>query len=208
MAFTDNFNGASSDTALESWTPSGGTAWTRVDGVANGISVSASGQCGRFNASVNTLYWCDSQGTASHYSQITLKSSQSLSFLVNRATDANNFIGARVYGSRTQLYKRVGGSLFVLGTAAPGTTGDTLRIESNADNEHTVKLNGTQVLVVTDAFNAGQLRQGLCSRESSATFFDDYEAGSLSAPAAPTLNSLAMSNITPTTARATLGLTR
>ena len=207
MAFTDNFNGALEAAPLESWTPSGGTAWTRVDGVANGITVSAATSYASFNASVNTLYWCDSQGTANHYSQFATKAGVSLSFLANRATNSNNFIGTRIYSSATQLYKRVSGSLTLLGSFAGGRANDILRIESGSDNKHTVKVNGVQVLQATDAFNASEARQGLCSRDQVYTPFDDYEAGSLPSGTI-SINSILASNITQTGARITLGLTR
>ena len=209
MPFTDNFNGAASNTALESWTPSGGTAWTRVDGVANAISVSATYNYAAFNAATNTLYRCDSQGTPSHYSAFRIVIAPFASFLANRATNANNFIGARVQASKLELYKRAAGSFTLLGTTGTLSiaAGDILRIESGSDNKHTVKLNGTQHLQATDAFNSSELRQGLCAREAGVAF-DDYEAGSLSAPSPPMINSILASNITQTGARITLGLTR
>lgn len=208
MPFTDNFNGAVSNTALESWTPSGGGAWSRVDGVANAISVSATYEYAAFNSATNTLYWCDSQGTANHYSSLRIITATFASFLTNRATDANNFIGTRVQASKLELYKRSAGSFTLLGTTGTiaVSAGDILRIESASDNKHTVKLNGAQHLQATDAFNASQVRQGLCAREAGVAF-DDYEAGSLSV-ASVVINSVTATNITASSATITLGLTR
>lgn len=207
MPFTDNFNGASSNTALESWTPSGGGAWTRVDGSASAILVSASLGRAACQTATNTLYQCSSQGTSAHYAELRIFGTAFNSFLTNRATNSNNFIGARAQSAKIEIFKRVGGSFTLLGTSASSVTGtEVLRLESASDNKHTAKINGAQYLQVTDAFNSSEVRQGICCRQEFNEF-DDFEAGPLSAPT-PTINSITASDITSSSARITLGVTR
>jgi hypothetical protein len=188
MAFTDNFTEAS-DTALESHTPSGGTAWTRVDGAASGIIVESSTGAARAASTTNTLYWCDDQGSADQYVQFTKGvTADGNSFVCNRATDNQNFIGIRVVAGKVQVWRRNANNFGQIGTDGnlAVVTGDTIRLESNGD-VHTAYVNG-----VADS-NAGGTyspfntvtRQGLCTRSNlpdGSAWVDNFEAGALTPP--------------------------
>lgn len=186
MPFQDSFTNSGANTNLESWTPTGsGTAWTRVDGAAGAIVVSATFDYASCQISTNTLYQCDDQGSANHYSQAVIKETASqASFLCNRATNSNNFIGARSNSSsKAEIYKRVSGSFTLLATSTSSTAvNDTIRIESNSANLHTVKINGATYASATDSAHSTVTRQGLCCRQGIDTW-DDYEAGALTAAA-------------------------
>lgn len=185
MAFTDNFTEAS-DTALESHTPSGGTAWTRVDGVASGIIVDSSTNAARAASSTNTLYWCDDQGSADQYVQYVLGTTSDInSFICNRATDSNNFIGIRVVAGVVQVWRRNAGSFGQLGTNGnlAVSNGDTIRLESEGD-EHRAYVNGVQDSNAGGTYSPFNTvtRQGLCNRSNlpdNSNWIDDFEAGVL-----------------------------
>lgn len=181
MAFTDNFNGVSVVTDLTEHTPSGGTAWTAVGSLNAGV-VQPSGVAGSYtDDSTGTLYRPDDQGSSAHYSQYKAISVGNVwGFVANRATDAANFLGVRVVSGELQLLKRQAGSFTVLGSWSGVVANDIIRFESNADNEHTVKVNGTvRIGPIVDTFNSTQTRQGLVPRTSAGDWWDDYEAGAL-----------------------------
>ena len=212
MPFTDNFNGESSEVDLAAHVPSGGTAWTRVGGTANYLTVISAGWAvNNTSDSDGALYRCDAQGTSAHYTQFkTLDAASAQMFVANRATDRLNFVGVRTRAGTCELFKRVAGAFTALGASGASTVAanDIVRFESSAANTHTVRVNGTQVHQVTDAFNSAETRQGLVARAMGRlSWLDDYEAGPLSAPT-PTINSITASNITSSGARITLGLTR
>lgn len=211
MPFTDNFNGEGSEVDLASHTPSGGGAWTRVDGSANYLTVISAGWAvNNTSDSDGALYQCTSQGSSAHYCQYVAKEVASgTMFVANRATDRSNYVGVRCRTGVVEIFKRVSGSFTSLGaTSASVAEGNTVRFESSSGNVHTIKINGTQAHQITDSFNSSEVRQGLVARGAGRlSWLDDYEAGALGG-AAPTLNSITASNITSSGARITLGLTR
>jgi hypothetical protein len=180
MAFTDTFTDTDT-TTLETHTPSGGTAWTRVDGTAGACSIV--GNILRVNAASNTLYICDDQGNADQYVQYKHQNNMN-DFVCNRATDANNFIGIRVSAGKVQIFKRVTSTFTQLGSTGATTVSanDIIRLESSG-NVHTAKINGNTEAGVggTDAAHNSVTRQGICGRTASIlNIADDFEAGSLS----------------------------
>lgn len=184
MAFTDNFNGEASNVDLASHVPSGGTAWTRVDGSVNMGQVSSSTNRLINNTSNATgaLYQCDDQGSANHYLQYVASNTNIAAFICNRASANTDYIGIRIFSSKVQIWKRVGGTLTQLG--ADGTTtvsaGATIRLESSG-NTHTAFINGTQEIQRTDSHNSTVTRQGVNARSAGAVALaDDIEFGSLS----------------------------
>jgi hypothetical protein len=186
MAFTDNFTDTDT-TTLETHTPSGGTAWTRVDGTAGGAKIVSN--ILQAAAATNTLYICDDQGNADQYVQYKHHNNMN-DFVCNRATDSNNFIGIRVTASKVQIYKRVTATFTQLGSTGTTTVnnGDIIRLESSG-NVHTAKINGNLESGVggTDAAHNTVTRQGICARTASAlNIVDDFEAGTLSGTVALT----------------------
>ena len=189
MAFTDDFSGEVSDVDLASHTPSGGTAWSRVGGVANSAEVfSASSDAGvpGSAAATNTLYQCDDQGNSAQYIQCSYLPSSTASFLANRATDANNFVGVRVSGAKVQIFKRVAGSFTQLGSTGSTTvsSGDTIKLESDGSDVHTAFINGSSESGPggTDTAHSSVTTQGFCARlesGSDVSVMDDFEAGVL-----------------------------
>jgi hypothetical protein len=189
MAFTDNFTEAS-DTALESHTPSGGTAWTRVDGVASGCIVESATNALRAASTTNTLYWCDDQGSADQYVQFVKgPTADGNSFVCNRATDNQNFIGIRVVAGAVQIWRRNTNNFGQIGTDGniAVVTGDTIRLESEGDT-HRAYVNGVADSNATGTYSPFNTvtRQGVCNRSNLAdgsNWIDNFEAGALSAGA-------------------------
>lgn len=184
MPFTDNFNGEGSDVDLASHTPSGGTAWTRVDGAANAGLVGSSGIL-RSSSATNTLYTCDDQGSVNQYVQFEYRVSSN-DFVCNRATNNQNFIGIRGSASKVQIFKRVANTFTQIGTDG-GTTlvaGDIIRLESSGD-VHTAYVNGNVESGPggTDAAHNTVTTQGVCIRSVSGNWVDNFEAGTLAAGA-------------------------
>jgi hypothetical protein len=180
MAFTDNFTDTDT-TTLETHTPSGGTAWTRVDGTAGALTINTNVL--KVLAATNTLYVCDDQGSVNQYVQYKHQTNMN-DFVCNRATDANNFIGIRVSAGKVQIFKRVTSTFTQLGSTGATTVnaGDTVRLESSGD-VHTAKINGNLEASVggTDSAHNSVTRQGVCGRTaSSLNIVDDFEAGILS----------------------------
>jgi hypothetical protein len=180
MAFTDTFT-EGSDTNLESHTPSGGTAWTRVDGAAGAAVVNAANDALHAASATNTMYRCDDQGSADQYVQYKVSSlNDNVSFVCNRATDANNFIGVRVNATKIELFKRVTGTFTQLGV--DGTTTvvvtDVIKLESEGD-DHRVYINGNLEITRTDTAHNTVTRQGVCIRGTQGHWIDDFEAGVL-----------------------------
>lgn len=190
--FTDNFNGAGANTDLASWTPSGGGAWTRVDGSSN-MAVVTTGNLLLCNTSdVNgALYRCTDQGSADQYVQYRAKTAHVGAFTCNRASDRANYIGVRSAGSpaKVQIYRRSGGTLTQLGSNGATTVAinDVIRLESSG-NAHEAFLNGvSQVGPANDATHNTVTRQGVNARWASVQWMDDFEAGVLGGGGDPLL---------------------
>jgi hypothetical protein len=183
--FIDTFTEATTDTNLVSHTPDTGTGWTRVDGVDNAAFVRASDDRLLSNNATNTLYICDDQGSADQYHEWVFNVINA-SFVVNRATDSNNFIGSRAQNTpaKLQIFKRVTGTFTQLGSNGATTivAGDTARLESDSADAHELYLNGaSQVGPVTDTAHNTVTRQGVVGRSTTAQWIDYFEAGVLSA---------------------------
>lgn len=211
MPFTDNFNGESSEVDLAAHVPSGGAAWTRVDGAANHLTVISAGWAvNNTNDDAGALYRCDDQGSSAHYTQFKTLDENAVMFVANRATNRSNFFGVRTRAGTCEVFKRTAGAFTSLGASGASTVkaDDVVRFEVSAGNVHTTKVNGIQVHQVTDSFNSTETRQGLVARSRGrSSWLDDYEAGPLSAPT-PMINSITASDITSSGARITLGVTR
>jgi hypothetical protein len=101
VAFTDNFDGAGSNTNLESWTPSGGGSWTRQDGAAGAAVVNTNGTL-RSSSTTATSYVCTDQGSANHAVEFRDKAFANTvgnSLAAVRLVDASNSIGWRITGT-------------------------------------------------------------------------------------------------------------
>jgi hypothetical protein len=190
MAFTDNFSGESVDTPLDTRTPSGGTAWSRVDtAVSNDPFVSSAGILNGNVTTTNRLYQCDDQSSADHYVQFVWKATAGIaSFVANRATNQNNYFGVRVAstsGGQLQLIRNQSG-LTTIGTYTIGSipTDLTIRYEVEGD-DHSVYLDGVlRIGPITDTFNNTETRQGIVGRNdgSALAWLDNFEAGPMAAP--------------------------
>ena len=178
MAFTDNFNRSAED--LEA-----SANWTRVDGSAGAARVNASNQ---LRCVSEAAYQCPDQSSANHYTQAALETEGDAFPIATRVTDKDNYIAARVRSTNVmELYKKASGSFSLLGSYGSGiSAGDTLYLESDSSDNHTVKHNGTtRIGPVSDAFNNTETRQGLIPRAASYDpWIDDFEAGALGAPPA------------------------
>lgn len=182
MAFTDNFNGAGSDTALESWTPSGGTAWTRVDGAASAALVRTTGTL-KSNSATDSFYQCDDQGDPNdQYVKASLVGqTNGLSYLVCRAASFENFVGIRGSGGGVLIMqKSVDGSL---STMATGTTtlvsGDVVELRC-VGTLYKAYINSVEELSVTDSFIPEGTRQGIViGANVDGSWIDDFEAGAV-----------------------------
>ena len=183
--FTDNFNGEGSSVDLAAHTPSGGTAWTRIDGSANMATVLTANilNCNTTDVS-GALYVCDDQGSANHYLQYNAKSTIAQAFVANRATDRDNFIGTRLLNTKVEIYKRVTSTFTQLGSTGTtvGAVDDVIRLESDSADAHEAFLNAaSEVGPATDAFNSSETRQGVVARKVSGDWLDNFEAGTLAA---------------------------
>ena len=183
--FTDDFTEASTDTNLESHTPSGGTAWTRVDGAAGGAVVQASSDTLRVRSTTTTAYTCDDQGTADHYTQArnkTLSSGRSNSYVCVRLVDKDNFLGWRLAGS--------GATGSRLSKCVAGTVTDLVTFQGVDEAVYRVEVSGSDAEIFEDGVSKGtgtysenttETSQGVRSGDSSADpWIDDFEAGALS----------------------------
>jgi hypothetical protein len=187
--FTDTFTDTDG-TALESHTPSGGTAWTRVDGVAGDAAINSNQLRSTGTDTLGAAYRCDTQGQAAHYTQWVVVSlgagGLTGAFVCNRITDRSNYIGARVLTpggtALYQIFKRNAGTFSQLGSnsATTAVAGDVAKLESSAADAHTLYQNGSAVVgPVTDAFNNTQVRQGINVRSKIENVIDTFEAGAL-----------------------------
>jgi len=191
MAFLDNFNGEATTVDLASHVPSGGTAWTRVDGSANMAQVSSSSSTLIKNTTDNSgaLYLCDDQGSADQYVQYVCKNADVFQPAVNRAVSRFSWVGVRVNAGNVSILKCVPGPTYT--ALATGTTtvvvGDTIRLESQGST-HRGYINGALELTVTDSHNSTVTRQGVVPRATSgASWLDDFEAGALAGGATGSL---------------------
>ena len=190
MAFTDSFTDTDG-TALESHTPTGGTSWTRQDGVA-GAAVCTGNEL-RSVSTTRTSYVCDDQGSADHYvihKCVAFGTSIPNSMVCCRLADANNAVGWRLVGtgsSGRRLSKVVTGTVTDLITSQ-GVSSEWIKVEASGS---TVKLfeggtgatPGTWNQVGTDqtySENTTETSQGVLIASSVAIgWVDDFDVGAL-----------------------------
>ena len=180
--FTDDFDGEVVQIDLSARTPSGGTAWTRVDGSANDARVNTNGGVAGAGSSAGTLYRCDDQGSADHYVEYVLFTNfNRASFFANRASAGNSWIGLQPRAN-PEMWKNVGGTLTQLGVGTLGSnTNQVYRLES-VGNAHEAFVNSvSDIGPVNDSHNAAVTGQGFIARNDSANnIATSFEAGSLS----------------------------
>lgn len=183
--FTDNFNGAGSNTDLASWTPSGGTAWTLVDGTGSWAQVSSStNRLITNNTDATGASWrCDDQASADQYLQAKWQNTV-ISFWCCRHVSRTSYIGVRGNAAtpKCNLFRNNAG-FTSLGTGATTVVaGDTIRLECSGNNL-TVYLNGVaEIGPVSETHNNTQTRQGVHVRnDGTVGWADDFEAGVLAA---------------------------
>ncbi len=189
--FRDNFDGAGSNTNLESWTPSGGTAWTKVEGDSGKVLVSSSSErliVGNVvNSNNPSAFHCDDQSSPDQYVQYVMQSDTN-SFICNRMTDGDNYVGIRRNSGNAQLFKNVAGSFTSLGTGSTSLSGNpTLKLESDSSDDHTVYLDtgsgfSEEIAGVNETAGNTVSRQGVSGRHTGSLlgWADDFEAGVLS----------------------------
>jgi len=195
MPFTDDFT-ESSDTALESHTPSGGTAWALSQGVAGGATVNAANDVLRTSTSGGvgvSIYHCDDQGNADHYTihrAVTLGSANNSSFVACRLFDAGNFVGWRLVGTGSagrRLTKSVGGTQTDLITSQ-GVANEWIKVEAEGSTIRFYQ-GGTGgspswTQIGSDASYSDDTTtttQGVRTTDNatSVNWIDDFEAGAL-----------------------------
>jgi hypothetical protein len=178
--FTDNFTNGGSNTNLGSWTPSGGTAWTHVDGTSSWAYVHAGFDwLVNFTSDNTGASWrCDDQGSADHYTQWVTRHVTLNAFVCNRHVSRSSYIGSRT-NVNVAIF-RVDGAFTSLGTGGSPATGNTIRLESSGDS-HEAFLNGASVVgPVNDAYNNTATRQGVNARSGGEnSWLDNFEAGVL-----------------------------
>lgn len=187
--FTDTFTDTNG-TDLASHTPSGGTAWARVDGTAGWGEIQGNEASGNTTDSAGACYRCDDQGNAAHYVQSQWRGN-STCLILNRTTGRGNAIGLARSSTALayRIFKIAAGTFTNLGTGASSTAvGDIFRLESSGNN-HTAYLNGAvEIGPISDSHNNTVTRQGILFRQTTGAFVDDFEAGLLTAPVARLVN--------------------
>lgn len=187
--FTDDFSGEVSNVDLVSHTPSGGTAWDRVDGVDTDAVIDSTNhwlQCSTGSGN-GALYRCDDEGSADNYIQYVTKNLFMNAFVVSRATAFGDFIGVRTASNVAQIYKRQSGSFTQQGTNSSTVSGDdVIKMEITDTDTSVLYVNGVEDTGpgAVSTFNNTVTRQGIVSRSTNGgSWADDFEAGVLAAPA-------------------------
>jgi len=217
VAFTDTFTEAV-NTNLEDHTPSGGTAWTLVAGVAGAAIAQATTNVCRPKTTTLSYYICDDQGSADHFTQALLygiSPNFPNAFVAARLVDSSNFIGFRCYGtgsSGLRLTQVVGGVATDLKTFQ-GIAGHTYKVEVIGTDAE-IYDNGTKVTggpYTINAALAGETSQGLVISSSATTnWIGSFRAESLGGGAqtlTPSLFSNSNTFYSPTVSRGAVTLT-
>lgn len=175
MAFTETFTG-SADTDLVAL----GTGWTRVDGTAGWAAINASNglKCTTSDTS-GAAYTAPDCGTANHYAQAVINGSGNCFAACVRVVDRSNFIGGRVSGSTWELYKRVSGTLTLVGSSASGFTGgDVMKVEISGTSAALYKNGASQASgTVSDGAFTGITKVGLVPRSGAVNpWLDTWES--------------------------------
>lgn len=182
MAFSDDFNRANENLGASA-------NWTVVTGVADAAVIS-SNQLATNTTQTNGLIVSPDEGSADHSVEWTLQNVYTHSYVAVRATDGDNFIGARGWDNKWHIDKCVAGTwTYAHGEwlSAP-VSGDVARLECVGD---TIKLfvNDVERISVTDAFNNTETRQGIVPINSSVDpWIDSYSTSSTAAT--PTVTSV------------------
>lgn len=182
--FTDNFT-ETTDTNLESHTPSGGTAWTLGGGATGAAIVNEATDALRSRSTTASYYTCDDQGSADHYAEARLKNLSTLypnSYVTARLADASNFIGWRNYGT--------GSSGLRLTKMVSGTPTDLITTQGVDEVVYQVEVNGSTAKLYADGSQVGS--DQTYSENTTETsigvrigsdltidWIDDFEAASL-----------------------------
>lgn len=181
--FIDDFEGAGSTTALDSWSPSGGTAWTKLSGNSDACAVVTTGEMQTNNVSGDGAFACDDQGSADQYVEFGRGTDFGNSFVCCRLVDIDNFIGVRfVSGGTLQSFKRVASSFTQIGSnGSAASEGDTIRMECDG-TAIAVYLNGSGTADIsgTASDHATETTQGVVGRSTQLNgMCKDFEAGAL-----------------------------
>lgn len=189
--FLDDFTDADA-TNLEDHTPSGGTAWTLVSGVA-AAGILSSGAL-RSRTTTVSHYHCDDQGSADQYVQAKLAQfslTLANSYICCRLADASNFVGWRFFGTGSaglRLCEAVGGTV-VDKYSFQGASGVVYRVETESTTAR-IYADGVQKGTGQTVNSSTETRQGVrIASDASTGWIDDFEAGSLGS-SAPTLTSV------------------
>lgn len=182
MAFTDTFTDTNG-TALESHTPSGGTAWTLVSGSAGSLKINTNQL--QVQAATQCVYTCDNQGSTAPYVQaIQARTGNNLysnTFVCIRLQDGSNFVGFRQSAfSVIAMSKNVAGTVTDLVTTTP-TAGNTYKVSAPSAGGSTVQFfeNGTQVGTDQTVSNFTSVTaMGVVSADTQTNApLDNFEAG-------------------------------
>lgn len=191
MAFTDSLDAATTEN-LEDHTPSGGGAWTRLDGVA-GAAVVHDTDALRSLSTTRTAYVCTDQGSANQYvihKCVYFGTGLPNSMVCNRLVDSNNGIGWRLAGtgsSGRRLSKVVSGTVTDLITSQ-GVSGEWIKTEISGTTAKmyeggTGLTPGTWNQVGTDQtvsdFSTETSQGVLIASNTALNWIDDFEAGAL-----------------------------
>jgi hypothetical protein len=131
--FVDTFDGAGATTALDAWTPTGGTSWTRQDGTATAVNVRTTG--GIAPGGTTASYICDDQGSSSQY--IIFQAPTTAGAVINGCFSAlrlvahSDLIGVRFTGTGStgvQLGKIVGSTITTI-QSSQFTASEWIKIE-------------------------------------------------------------------------------
>ena len=182
--FTDNFDGAGSNTDLAAWTPSGGGAWTRTGGSTNDTVVAPDGNVwSNTGSGSGAIYRCTDQASADQYLQVVLADGNGHGGLYcNRASDELNYIGGQYNAGFLEIWKRNAGTFTELGFFSVSTAAnDVIRLESSGNNHTLYRNAGAVISPVSDAFNNTVTRQGINGRDDAATnpWLKSFEAGTI-----------------------------
>lgn len=189
----ENFNGAVSNTNLESFTVN--NSWTRLSGASNGWVVQTTGLM-RQNPQTGDGFISDSTSNQGGFVEFTLASpfvTDGDAFVALRVQDANNFYGISVAGS--------GAAGFRLTSVIAGVVDDTL-FQGQAINGETYRIedDGAELRVYSGSLNgeggtllhteptvlfATETGKGFVNKGSTSSTspqWDAYKSGTLGAP--------------------------
>lgn len=174
--FVDTFNRANEN--LEA-----NANWQRVSGTAGAIAISTNRLASTVTTQ-STYLIADALPVdrTNHFVEINWRGGTTTGWLLARYTDENNYVGMQLLASVPTLYKRVGGTFFIL-AASPSslTAGDLVRIECRRQQ---LMFWHKGILRATVNLPAGELTTGKVGIQArtviAADMADNFVAGSLS----------------------------